>query len=189
MSTPAPPDPTFQADRITVPAVEERMTLDTRLRDTGGVRLTRSIQAREVTVDERSWRESVEVERRPAEGWVDADAPPMPRHEGDTLVIPVLEEVLVVERRLRLKEELLVRRVRQAIRDPQTVTPRSEQVVVERLAARDPPHAAAAAAGIDRVATHADDRSVPPCPGSTSTSHTLVPCSTPTTTRWSPATV
>jgi uncharacterized protein (TIGR02271 family) len=55
--------------------------------------------------------------------------PPPVRQEGDTLVIPVLEEVAVVERRLVLREEIRVRR--QEIVEPfrQDVTLRTEEVV------------------------------------------------------------
>ena len=37
---------------------------------------------------------------------------PTIREEGDTIVIPIVEEMLVIERRLLLKEEVRVRRVR-----------------------------------------------------------------------------
>jgi stress response protein YsnF len=47
-------------------------------------------------------------------------------------VIPVVEEVLVVERRLVLKEEIHLRRVRTTTRHRETVTLRDEQVVIER---------------------------------------------------------
>jgi len=65
-------------------------------------------------------------------------AGPVPvRHEGDTMIVPVLEEVLVVEKRLVLKEELRVTRRRVETREPQTVTLRREDVVVERFTAHD----------------------------------------------------
>jgi uncharacterized protein (TIGR02271 family) len=57
--------------------------------------------------------------------------PPPVREEGDTLIIPVLEEVAVLERRLVLREEIRVRR--QEIVEPfrQDVTLRSEEVVLK----------------------------------------------------------
>jgi stress response protein YsnF len=60
------------------------------------------------------------------------DAVPPVREEGDTTVISIVEEVLVVERRLVLKEEIRLRRVRTTERHRETVTLREQQAVIER---------------------------------------------------------
>ena len=60
------------------------------------------------------------------------DGPVVPRQEGDTLILSVLEEVLVVERRLVLKEEVRVVRTRVTEPATQRVTLRREEIVVER---------------------------------------------------------
>ena len=57
--------------------------------------------------------------------------PPV-REEGDTTIIPVVEEVLVIERRLVLKEEVHLRRVRVLETHEATVATRSQDVVVTR---------------------------------------------------------
>lgn len=62
-----------------------------------------------------------------------ASSAPGHRHEGDTLVIPVLEEVLVVERKLRIREELHITRVRHEERHVETVPLKAERVEVERF--------------------------------------------------------
>jgi len=69
---------------------------------------------------------------------------PEVRHEGDVMIVPVLEEVLVVEKRLMLREELRITRRKDEAREPQRVTLRTEQVEVTR----DEPTAAAATAGV-----------------------------------------
>ena len=60
-------------------------------------------------------------------------APPQVRTEGNVTVLPVVEEVLVVERRLLIKEELrLIRHAtKEVIETP--VTLRKQRAVVERL--------------------------------------------------------
>jgi hypothetical protein len=58
------------------------------------------------------------------------------RYEGDTMVIPIFEEVLVVEKRLVLKEEIRVTRRRTSFRSPQRVTLRREVPTVERIEER-----------------------------------------------------
>jgi stress response protein YsnF len=48
-------------------------------------------------------------------------------------IIPILEEVVVVEKRLVLKEELRVTMQRVSRRQPQSVTLRREEAVIERI--------------------------------------------------------
>jgi len=81
-------------------------------------------------IDEAVAHERVEIERVAIGRPVDA-VPPV-REEGDTTVISVVEEVLVVERRLVLKEEIRLRRVRTIERHRETVTLREQQAVIER---------------------------------------------------------
>jgi stress response protein YsnF len=57
----------------------------------------------------------------------------MSRQEGETLIIPVLEEVLVVERRLRLKEEVRITRQQRTVHTPQSVVLKTYEVQVERF--------------------------------------------------------
>ena len=49
------------------------------------------------------------------------------------MIIPLVEEVLVVERRLLLREELRITRRQETRSEAQTVTVRSEDVVIERF--------------------------------------------------------
>ena len=81
-------------------------------------------------VDEALARETIEIERVAIGRPVDA-APPV-REEGDVTIISIVEEVLVVERRLILKEELRLRRVRTTERHRETVTLHEQQAVIER---------------------------------------------------------
>lgn len=86
---------------------------------------------REHPVDELLTHERVEIERvaigRPV------DAIPADREEGDTTVIPVVEEVVVVHRQLVLREELRIRRVRVTEHHRETVSLRAQEAVVERF--------------------------------------------------------
>ena len=93
---------------------------------------TLRVTKREEIVDEPLLRESVEVGRVPINRIV-AEAPPS-RQEDDTLIIPVLEEVLVVEKRLMLKEEVRITRTQTEVHQPQAVTLRTEEAVIEGIA-------------------------------------------------------
>jgi uncharacterized protein (TIGR02271 family) len=60
------------------------------------------------------------------------DAPVSPYTEGDTMVIPIIEERVIVTKRLVLVEEVRVKKIRREVREPQSVKLRREEVVVGR---------------------------------------------------------
>lgn len=119
-----------ESERVVVPVVAEELRVGKRTVETGVVRVRKLVREHEELLEPTVTREEVQVERVPVGRVVDAI--PEPRHEGDTLVIPVLEEVLVVEKRVMLKEEVRVTWRTVEERSPQRVVLRSEEVVVER---------------------------------------------------------
>lgn len=136
------PQQQAESDALKVPVIEEQLALDTRTVDTGrGVRIHKTVAEHPVAIDERLIHDEVDVRRVPVDRVVGAGEAPAVRYEGDTLVVPVLEEVLVVERRVRIKEELHITRNRREERHQETVMVRSEQVSIERFdeAAAPPP--------------------------------------------------
>jgi stress response protein YsnF len=59
---------------------------------------------------------------------------PVPvREEQGTTILSVVEEVLVVEKRWMLREEIHIRRQRIEAHQPQQIMLRSEEVQVERI--------------------------------------------------------
>ncbi len=60
------------------------------------------------------------------------DAVPPVRQEGDVTIMPVVEEELVLVRRLVLKEEVHLRRVRSTTTHSETVAVREQHVAVTR---------------------------------------------------------
>lgn len=118
-------------EALVVPVVREEVDVRKRQWETGGVRVEIGVREREELVDEPLVREEVRVERVPVNQVV-AEAPGV-RQEGDTTVVPVLEEVLVVEKRLVLKEEVRITRRRFEAHEPQRVRLRTEEPRIERL--------------------------------------------------------
>src|ERR671910_256837 len=102
-----------------IPLLEEELRVGKQSVATGKVRVR--------TVVDR-----VEVTRVPV-GREVAVAPDV-RTEGDVLIVPVLEEVLVVEKRLVLKEELHIRRRIGTETVEVPVTLRKQRAIVERIA-------------------------------------------------------
>ena len=88
---------------------------------------------REQLIDEELTHERYEVERVPIGRVVEA-APPV-REENGATVLSVVEEIVVVERRLMLKEEVHIRRVRTTERHRETVVLREQEAVVTRTEA------------------------------------------------------
>lgn len=121
--------PRVQEDRI--PVVEERALVRKRKRITGAVQARTVVREREETVDLPVESEEVEVERVARDEWLESPLPV--RQEGETTVIPLHEEVLVVEKRLKLVGELRLTRHRRTSRTTREVVLRREEAVVERV--------------------------------------------------------
>ena len=125
--------PGIPADEEVVPVVEETAVVRKERVATETVRLHKRVHEAEEVLDVPVQTEAIEVERVPVGRWV--DAPVEVRREGDTTVYPVVEEVVVVEKRLRLVEEVRVTRRQETRRVQERVALRREEVVVERDAA------------------------------------------------------
>lgn len=130
-------DPLLQNSQpqVIIPVLAEGLVVEKVAHDTGGVRATKSVRERVQVVDEPLSREEITVERKAVNQVL--TTPALPRQEGDTLVIPVMEEILVVERRLLLKEEIHIHKRRKEVHDPRRFVLRSEEVSIEQLSPAD----------------------------------------------------
>src|SRR5215210_8788974 len=118
-------------DMRVIPVVEEILDVRQRRVETGRVRITKVVHEREEEVKAPRVREEVTIERVTLNRMV--DAPVSMRQEGDTFIIPLVEEVVVVEKRLMVKEELRITKRRIEEHASQKVMLRREEIVVERL--------------------------------------------------------
>ena len=116
--------------QIVLPLHEEEVAVAKRRVVTGSVRISTVTREREQMVDEFLAREDVEIERRPV--GKEVTRIPAVRHAGSTIIIPVVEEVLVVSRRLVVKEEIRVRRVHRKERSQQRAVLRKQELIVSR---------------------------------------------------------
>jgi uncharacterized protein (TIGR02271 family) len=122
--------PNPQSADATLPLVEEQLSVEKRKVETGRVRISTVVDERQEWVRENLVREEVSIERLRVDRVV--DEPPQIRHDGDVLIIPLVEEVLVVEKKLMLREELRVRTQRHTDKIEQPVTLKSTRAVIER---------------------------------------------------------
>jgi len=130
------PHPSDRDNEAVLPLLAEEIAVSKQVVETGRVQVARVTHEREQLIDELLAHETVEIERTPIGRQV--DVMPVVREEGDAIVVPIVEEVLVVERRLFLKEEVRIRRVRSTERHQETVTLRHHEAVVTRVPVEAP---------------------------------------------------
>ena len=117
-----------------VPVHREELHVDVRTVDTGrGVRVKTSVAEHEQRIEETLMHDEIDVRHVPVDKIVALSEAPASRYEGDTFIVPILEEVLVVEKRLRIKEEIHITRSKRPQRFSETVPVKSETVSIERF--------------------------------------------------------
>jgi uncharacterized protein (TIGR02271 family) len=114
----------------TLELVEETLSVGKRTVETARVRIHVRTETETVNPHVSLFDQHVEVERVPI-GREVTEVPQI-REEGDITIIPILEEVLVVEKRLVLKEEVHVRRTVAQTEVSQPVALRRQRADVER---------------------------------------------------------
>jgi len=121
----------FEHDRQIIPVVEEQAVVHKRKKLTEGVRVRTEVHEAQEIIDEPLATEDIAVERTPLDRWVDAPVPI--RHEADVTIVTLVQEVVVVEKRLRAIKEIRITKRRSVRHEPQQITLRREEAVVERL--------------------------------------------------------
>ena len=114
-----------------MPVVQEELDVGNVLWNQGAYASTRKSKLQNPIVDEPLLHQGFDIQKTAVNRIIDDI--PEPHYEGDTLVLPILEEVLVVEKRLILREEVRITPKREEVRDPQTHSLRREHVEVERV--------------------------------------------------------
>ena len=114
-----------------IPLIEEVLRLGKRTVETGRVRISLTTETVEETMRETLRSRRAEVERVPIGREV--SEVPATRQKGDAIIVPVVEEVLVVEKRLILKEEIRLRLIDGEEIVEQPAERRVQHATVERL--------------------------------------------------------
>lgn len=109
----------------------EALQIDKRRVEQGRVRVTTRTTEREEIVRQALEQDDVEIVRVPVGREIDSR--PDIRQDGATTIIPIVEEILVVERRLVLREEIHLTKSTRVRTVEQPVALRSEEAVIERI--------------------------------------------------------
>jgi len=129
--TKAGPPPALDAKSLVISVIAERLRIEKRVVEGEGVRVRVVTDEAATPANVTLRSERVEVERVSV-GRVVESAPPV-REENGVTIVPVMEEVVVTETRLVLKEELYIRRVADTREHQETVLLRRQRAEVERL--------------------------------------------------------
>lgn len=120
-----------QSGEIVIPLLEEELKIARQKVLTGGVRVHKTVAERTETINEPTLREQLEVQRVEINKFIET-APPV-RYEGDTMIVPLVEEVLVVEKKLVLREEIRILKRRDTVQNPQQIVVRREEATLEQI--------------------------------------------------------
>ena len=120
-----------QNQPVVIPVIEEQLHVEKQVVETGRLRINKTVREEEQVVTTPVTHDELSVERIPINQYVEAT--PAIRYEGDVTVIPVVKEVLVLEKRLMLVEEVHITNRRITTEDTQRITLRSEEVTVDRV--------------------------------------------------------
>ena len=121
---------TEAAAPLVIPLARERLKVGRRRIDVARVLIKTTTQIDPVVVDELLKKDDVRIRRTPVGRFI--DRPVAPRYDRDVLVIPLVEEVVVVTKRLRLVEEIRIERAVVTRRHRETVPLRRQRVQIER---------------------------------------------------------
>ncbi len=113
-----------------IPVVEETLRIEKREFESGRVLVHKTVTERDEVAEVLLRQQDLIVERVPI-GRTVSEAP-QTRQDGDTLIVPILEEILVVEKRLILKEELHIRKHSSERTEQHKVRLRTEHVEIEQ---------------------------------------------------------
>lgn len=120
-------------EAVVLPVVEETAHIDKRVHEKGRVRVDLKTDTTDDVLRASLHGNAVGVTRVPIDRVIQEGEPvPRTRVEGSVTIIPVLEEVLVVEKRLVLKEEVHIRETstNQDVEVP--ISLRKQRAVIER---------------------------------------------------------
>jgi len=131
------PDQGGQPEDLRIPLHVEEVSVSRHEIKKANIHSALVAATREQLIDEELTRVRVEVERVPIGRTI--EGVPAISQEGDTTIIPVVEEIVVVERRLVLKEEVRIRRVSTTEQHQETVVLREQEAVITRKEADSQP--------------------------------------------------
>ena len=120
-----------EGEEIIIPIVKEEIHIDKEIIESGKVRIIKTISEEKSSVEVPIKHTEVHVEHKPKNEYVDANHQAI-RYEGDTMIVSVLKEVVVVQKKTLLVEELHITNTQKQEIYKEDVILKSEHISVER---------------------------------------------------------
>lgn len=128
-----PTEKSLQPEKI--PIIQEQVKVGKKTVQTGKMRIKKKVSEHEELVNTTLQQDEIDVERVPVNKVL--DTPPPVRYEGDTMIIPVLKEVAVIQKKFMLVEEIHVKKRKVQTEAHQIVVLRKEEIDIERSSSGD----------------------------------------------------
>jgi stress response protein YsnF len=124
------PDQERQPEDLRIPLHVEEVSVSRREVEKANVQIALITGTREQLVEKELTHVRVEIERVPIGRTI--EVVPSISQQDDITIIPVVEEIVVVERRLVLKEEIRIRRASTKEQHQETVVLRQQEALITR---------------------------------------------------------
>ncbi len=124
-------------EELVIPVIREQVIVDKKVVETGKVRISKRISEHEELIDVPVMQGEAAIQRVPVNQFV--ESAPAVRYEGDTMIIPVIQEQVVLQKKLLLVEEIHVTKQMVETHRSQKVTLLREEVEITRIAGNENP--------------------------------------------------
>jgi stress response protein YsnF len=119
------------AEKVVIPVIEEKVEISKKVVDKAKILVSKTVNKHIESYDIPLSSEEIVVKRVPKNELIDK-APEGIRYEGDIMIIPVLKEVAVIEKRIMLVEEIHVSKFKYDKVETRDVEVRTEDIEVKR---------------------------------------------------------
>jgi uncharacterized protein (TIGR02271 family) len=120
----------------TIPVIEEFIQIDKKIVEKATVHIRKNVSEETVSIPLLTSQDHYEVERIPMNTFIE-EIPPPYRQEGDTIIIPVLVEETIIQKRYKLVEEVrLTKTIKDTVHN-QEITLKKETITINRTVTKN----------------------------------------------------
>ena len=120
----------FQAQEIVIPVVEETVVVDKEVFESEKIFIRKTIKTENVNINIPLINDVCEIHYVPSDKVFDSY--PLSRQVGDTMIIPIVKEILVIKKKYQMTQEIHVTKIKTSTPFLQQIELKKEQVKVER---------------------------------------------------------
>ena len=114
-----------------ISVLREEVNVEKKIIEKGRVKISKVVKEDSEVLNLPTTSEQVKIKRVPVNEIVESVPAPL-RYEGDTIIIPVLQEIIVTEKKLLLVEEIHVTKTLVSSEETKEITLRKEEINIER---------------------------------------------------------